>query len=145
MQPNMMTPDKVFVDSDVFKRGLAGAGIVPESTILPKPSTVGDVEGDLTSLFSTNDKYRDFFNLAKHFSGIIKSKKDAKEQFKKVFDIYILSLKAQYPTDDKKEQIKNIENSIKDTINQIDNFTKDGNMSNEYFKVGLAALLIKLL
>lgn len=140
-----MTPSSIFKDADKFKDGMMGVGIVPQSSIIAKPSTAGDVEGELVSLFSQNDIYRDFFNLTRHYSGTIKSKKDAKDQFKKIFDIYIMSLKKQYPEESKLEQIKNIEKSIESTINEIDNFTKDGNMINDYFKIGLAGLLVKLL
>ena len=142
----MMTPEKVFVDAETFKNGLAGAGIVVPKIITPKPSTPGDVEGELISLFtSASDKDKEFFNLVKHFAGMMKSKRDAKDQFKKMFDIFIMSLKSQYPSEDKAEKIEKIQISIETTINEIDNFVKDGNLHNDYFKVGLAALLVKLL
>lgn len=146
----MMTPSTVFVNDnkegmDEFKSGLSTDQFKPASPIIPKPSTNSDIESQLVSLFSTNELYSKFFNKARHYSGMMKSKKDSKDQFQKVFDIYIMSLEEVCKTPDELERVRDIKKTIETTIIEIDNFTKDGNMSNEYFKVGLAALLTKLL
>lgn len=147
---SIMRPDNVYkyttigyFDSD--HEGLSGSSIGPVKSITPEAPKKQYIENILSDYFSQNDSKNLFYRQCRHFCSMSKSKKDAKEQFEKVIELYFLSLKNQYPNEKDTNEINTILENIDTIVKLLDNFSKDGRMENDYFGAALAALLVSLL
>ncbi len=140
-----MTPETVFKTSTPNLELLGGSNIGPIKIQAEPIPTSKEIEAQLHRLFLDNDNLNSFYKLCKHYCGISKSKKDSKEQFEKIIYLYILSLKMQYPDKLSLSYIENIQKSMENTKKLLDDFTKDGRMNNDYFKVGVSAMLTHIL
>jgi hypothetical protein len=147
MLPKMptMTQETVFKTTNNDSQTLGGSNIGPIKIQAEPIPSASDIENQLHRLFLDNDNLNAFYRLCKHYCGISKSKKDSKEQFEKILYLYFISLKKQYPDDVSISYIEKIQESMENTKKLLDDFTKDGRMNNDYFKVAVSALLTHIL
>ena len=141
-----MRPDTVFTNRETpTSSGLSGSNIGPQKISTPRPATKNEVAQVLNSYFSGDPDMEMFYRMMLHFGEVSKSPKDAKEQFEKIFEVFFISLKKQYPSEDNIEKIEKIQKTIEPIKKSLDNFLKDGKLELDYFKAGISAFLVSLL
>ena len=141
-----MTPDSVFVDNtEVNEEHLLGSDIGATKLDTPIPKTAGEVTETINSHFSQYPKIDDFYKMIRHYGRVSKSKKDTKEQFCKVFEIYISAMKQTITKDSEFEALEEITKSMETTKKLLANFVDGSKIENDYFRAGLAALLVNIL
>ena len=145
----MMTPETVFKDKtnkqEPNSKRLSGSNIGPVKIDVPTPPSTDEVEKHLDLYFSQYPKIEQFYKMMKHYGRISKSKTDAKDQFEKIIEIYISSVKQCIKTEEESDKLEDIQKTTQETKKLLADFIDDGKVSNDYFKAGLAALLVNLI
>lgn len=143
----IMTPGSVFVDNTQKPNEdhPQGSTIGATKISTPSPKTPQDIRAAMDSHFSQYPKLEEYYKMMKHYGAVSKSKKDVNDQFGKLLEIYISSLKQVAPSDDQHKELEEIAKTMETTKKLLANFVGDGNIGNDYFKAGLAAMLVNLL
>lgn len=141
---SIMTPESVFKDNTEDDNHLAGSKIGQAKIHVPRPIDEKEVEDLMLQYFAQHPTV-DFYRMIRHMCKISKSKRDSKEQFQKVVEIYFTSISQSLTKKEDFDKLDEIRESMKITEILLDDFVKDGNMTNDHFKAGLAALLVSII